>query len=256
MSEHYTLIRQDRNWNDNNNPSLLPKKGGGVCTFIKNSLDFAENAFSTHNKSNKDIEIQWIAISQKPNKTILIANCYRPPQGNIDNFIESIENTLNELDLNRIELYLIGDFNIDILEKKNEKAKKFLDNMKQFGLKQLIKEPTRYSSDKNSGIDLIFTNSDIILRSGVSNVNLSDHQMILLTRKKAKTLKQRCSFVGRSYRHYNKDIFQDCVTNADWVEFEMSNSPTRMWEIMKRNIGEVIDTMCPIRNFMDSSKTN
>ena len=135
------------------------------------------------------------------------------------------------------------------LKKNNVKNKKFITTLKQFGLKQLIDEPTRYSIEKNSGIDLIFTNSDIISKSGVANVNLSDHQMILLTRKKAKSIKQRCSFVGRSYRHYNKEIFQEQIENANWHEFEESRNPIRMWEIMKTNIEGIIDTMCPLKTF-------
>ena len=249
LSNDYTLLRLDRDWNDNNNPNSPPKKGGGVCTFIRNNLDFSENTHSSLNMSSKDIEMQWLSISQKPNKTILIANCYRPPQGNIDRFIEILENILDDMNLTKIEIFLLGDFNIDILEKNDDKNKKFINTLKQFGLKQLIDEPTRYSNEKNSGIDLIFTNSDIISKSGVANVNLSDHQMILLTRKKAKSRKQRCSFEGRSYRHYNKEIFQEQIENANWHEFDESRNPIRMWEIMKTNIEGIIDIMCPMKIF-------
>ena len=249
LSNDYTLLRLDRDWNDNNNSNSPPKKGGGVCTFIRNNLDFSENTHSFLNMSSKDIEMQWLSISQKPNKTILIANCYRPPQGNIDRLIEILENILDDMNLTKIEIFLLGDFNIDILEKNNDKNKKFINTLKQFGLKQLIDEPTRYSNEKNSGIDLIFTNSDIISKSGVANINLSDHQMILLTRKKAKSTKQRCSFEGRSYRHYNKEIFQEQIENANWHKFDENRNPIKMWEIMKINIEGIIDTMCPMKTF-------
>ena len=70
LGSDYSLIRLDRGWNDNNDPNADPKKGGGLCTFIKNSLEFSETAFDYLNVSNKNIEIQWILIYQKPNKTI------------------------------------------------------------------------------------------------------------------------------------------------------------------------------------------
>ena len=193
--------------------------------------------------------MQWLSISQKPNQTILIANCYRPPQGNIEKLIEILENILEDLDLTKIEIFLLGDFDIDIFEKNNDKNKRFVNTLKQFGLKQLIDEPTKYSTEKNSGIDLNFTNSDIISKSGVANVNLSDHQMILISRKRDKIVKQRCSFVGRSYRHYNKELFQERIESANWQEFDESQNPNRMWEIMKDNIEEIIDTMCPLKTF-------
>ena len=90
---------------------------------------------------------------------------------------------------------------------------------KQLGLRQLITEPTRYSPVKDTCKDLFFTNSDIIANVGVGNVNISDHQMIILTRKKAKMLKQQCEFIGRSYRNYNNEIFQKRIRNANWQFF-------------------------------------
>ena len=59
---------------------IKAKKGGGVCTFIKNTLDFSEASFSHLNLSQKNIEIQWISIQQKPNETTLVGNCYRLPK--------------------------------------------------------------------------------------------------------------------------------------------------------------------------------
>ena len=42
-----------------------------------------------------------------------------PPQGNIDSFIDTLEENLENLDLNKIELFLMGDFNIDWSDKNN-----------------------------------------------------------------------------------------------------------------------------------------
>ena len=109
----------------------------------------------------------------------------------------------------------MGDFNIDMLDKKSPTTKKLLDLIKPFGLRQLIKHPTRYSKDKNSSLDQIFTNSDFISNCGVCDINLSDHQMILTTQKKLKIFKTKCNFNGRSYRNYNKEEFQNKVCTAD-----------------------------------------
>ena len=141
--------------------------------------------------------------SQKPNKTILIGNLYRPPQGNAKNCIDMIEHTLSNVDLQKVEIILMGDLNLDLLDKNNKFAKELVNTLKQMGLRQLIKEPTRYSNSKDSCLDLVFTNSNIIARSGVGNINISDHQMVFATRKKVKFFKKKCDFIGRSYRNYN-----------------------------------------------------
>ena len=125
---------------------------------------------------------------------------------------------MSNVDLHRIEVILVGDFNLDILDKNSHSTKEIINTLKQLGLRQIIKEPTRYSHNKDSCLDpffIFFTNSDIIDKTGVCNVNISDHQMNLLTRKKAKFLKLKCNFNGRSYRNYNRDLFQDRIRNAN-----------------------------------------
>ena len=195
------------------------------------------------------IEAQWVSITQKPNKTILIGNLYRPPQGNVSNCSEYLENVLTNIDLHKIEVFLMGDLTLDILDKNNDQAKEIVNTLKQLGLRQLIKEPTRYSQNKDSCLDLFFTNSDIIAESGVCNVNISDHQMILLTRKKPKFLKLKCSFNGRSYRNYNRELFQERIKDADWTFLDVNTSPNDQWKRWMNIITREIDTMCLIKTF-------
>ena len=249
LGSNYTLIRNDRSWNDTQNVALPPKKGGGTCMYIDNKLDFSTSLFGHLNNSTIDLESQWVSIRQKPNKTILLGNLYRPPQGNINNCLDLLDNILADLDLSKIEVTLMGDLNIDILDIHNNPAKELINRMKQMGLRQLIKEPTRFSQTKDSCIDLIFTNSDIVARSGVCNINISDHQMILFTRKKAKFLKQKCDFTGRSYRNYNKVIFLDRIKNADWSFLNVDMNVQDQWEYWLLLIKTELDKMCPLKTF-------
>ena len=136
------------------------------------------------NTSNIDIESQWISIELPNCKPLLIGNVYRPPKGNIDTFTQVLDNILNEIDLSKFELYLMGDMNIDMADKQSEACRKLVDFIKPLGLCQLIKKPTRFSATKNSILDICITNSNFIKKYGVCDVNLSDHQMILVSRLK------------------------------------------------------------------------
>ena len=132
--------------------------------YINNKLSFSDNAYAHFNTSTIDLEAQWVSITQQPNKTIL----YRPPQGNVSNCIDFLVDVLiKNIDLHKTEVFLIGDLNLDILDKDNFSAKQIINTMKQLRLCLFIKEPTRYSRNKDSCIDLIITNSDIIAKSGV-----------------------------------------------------------------------------------------
>ena len=248
LGRDYTLIRNDRNWNDANDPLKPPKRGGGICMYIKNTLQFSDMEYSGYKRSNKNIECQWISISQKPNKTILLGNCYRPPQGDEVKCIDFLDNILSDIDLSMIEVFLMGDLNVDILDKGNN-SKKLLNMTKQMGLRQLIMERTRYSPIRDSCIYLFFTNSDIVSKVGVSNLNISDHQMILLTRKKAKFTKQKCEFVGRSYRNYNKIDFQNRIQNSNWDFLNNEPNIDTQWKLFEQNVLLILDEMCPKKTF-------
>ena len=70
-----------------------------------------------------------------------------------------------------------------MLDKQCEPFRKFT-TLISTGLCQLIKNPTRFPATRNSILDICATSSDFIQQSGVCDVNISDHQMILITRKK------------------------------------------------------------------------
>ena len=139
--------------------------------------------------------------------------------------------------------------NIDMSDKQNESQKKFINFYKPRGLCQIIKSPTRFSSTKNSILDIFVTNSDFIKKCGVCDINLSDHQMILLTRKKSKIPPKKCTFMGRSYRNYNQDMFQDEIRNADWTEYENERTVKGKWNQFIKIIRSKIDISCPLREF-------
>ena len=71
--------------------------------------------------------------------------------------------------------------------------------------------------------------------------------MILVTRKKVKIPKKKCSFVGRSYRNYNKDEFQEQICNADWSHYNRETTVENKWHEMLQIIQSKIDISCPLR---------
>ena len=106
------------------------------------------------------------------------------------NFIDYLEGVFEHLDLAREDLILMGDFNIDFLDKNSQDFKLLNNLIKQTGLDILINKPTHFSSQKNSCIDQILTNSNFIENSDVEDFNLSDHQLIYTIRKKPKKPKE------------------------------------------------------------------
>ena len=75
------------------------------------------------------------------------------------------------------------------------------------GLRQLIGRPTRGHTS-----DLIYTNSPDIANSGVLDLNISDHDLIFVTKKKGMAKRKSVSFMGRSIgimiMKYSKIIYE------------------------------------------------
>ena len=109
--DNFVLYGKDRDWRDN---SGTIKKGGGIATYIKNDYNVSDYALQHLNESTQHGEFQWLLVKNNHCKNIVIANCYRPPSGNIDIFIKSIETKLSTIDRGKNDVFLTGDINIDL----------------------------------------------------------------------------------------------------------------------------------------------
>ena len=145
----YNLIRYDRSWHHENNAH--PKVGGGLLFYIKSPITFSYTDLEFLNSSSPNIEIIWIKILNPNHRDYIIGITYRPPQGSPKEFSNHIEYSLNHIDhIDKFDLFILGDMNINYsdLRSPSRKHLKRLENI--FGLKQLIKEPTRISPTTNS----------------------------------------------------------------------------------------------------------
>ena len=97
---------------------------------------------------------------------------------------------------NDTEIYILGDFNINLLSKQqyifrqtntqsvSHDVKKYFQFFSLYGLEQLIKSPTRVTCNTSSLIDHILTTfPERVSQPGIIDVGLSNHQLIYCTRK-------------------------------------------------------------------------
>ena len=137
----YSIIRNDRNRN-----------GGGVACYIRNDL-----CFNIKNIFSNSIEHVFFEIFIPKVKPIAIGIFYRPPNEN--DFLNIFSNEFQQIDSKTNEIYLLGDFNINLLQngkfilKENQSYKlkssssalvnKYKEFCQTFSLTEIIKEPTR-----------------------------------------------------------------------------------------------------------------
>ena len=237
---NYNLIRLDLAWTEGG----LLKKGGGVCAYLSDTIKYSDCELSNLNKSTIDIEIQWVTIKGQFQKEIIIANVYRPPQGNFKKFLKYMDECIDSIEnLYKKDLFILGDFNIDVSKKNESKTKDLLQNFNSYGLKQYINGTTRYGRN-NSCIDLIFSNSEYVSAAGILDLNFSDHQVVYMTRKKLKPSNEKIKFTGRSYR--NRDIMERIIDKDKALAKAKKTGNSDDWNIAKflRNeTGKLIETV-------------
>lgn len=238
----YNILRNDRSWGTTGNTGDV-KRGGGVCTYIKDDLNVIDTEVKLYNKSNNNIEIQWLELHLLHQRRIVLGTVYRPPNGNVQEFSEYLIEVINALDRGkRQDVFLLGDFNINYLDKTSMAMKhlKNFENLTQ--MKQLINKPTR----KESILDLIYSNSDCVMKADVIDFHLADHLGVFLTRKKDKSPKITVSFEGRSYVNYDRETFVDSLAGHNWDEFYDSEDPEFCYGIILKRIIKQLDDICPI----------
>ena len=249
----FNCARLDRSWRDNDN-SVAPKKGGGLICYAGNKLDMNEFRYAHLNVSSKDLEMQWISIDSKVMRRIVVINVYRPPQGDYKEACKRIHTAINEADLkDNAEIFLMGDFNIDCMDKKSPMYRELASTVSYWDLGACISEATRLGcvqgSVKESCIDNIFTNSRVIEESRVLDWNFSDHLVVMVKRKRARVAREKISFKGRSYRNYVKEDFQAELLQVNWDKFYNNGDPDECWDFIEESIRVYLNRECPQKLF-------
>ena len=64
----------------------------------------------------------WIEIRNNKGKNFLCGCAYRHPNSDTSNFIEYVESTFTKFNKDKYNVFLMGDFNIDLLQYDSHRA--------------------------------------------------------------------------------------------------------------------------------------
>ena len=133
------------------------RTGRGVCIFIHESREFKERKDLSISKN--DSEILFIEVTNKT-KNIILSSVYRPLDSSLKEFKNSVKPIFDNIRRSNKDLYLVGDFNINVLDYENNvKVKNFVNFAFQNSLMPLINKPTRVTRTNAAAIDHIFTSA-------------------------------------------------------------------------------------------------
>jgi len=132
-------------------------QAGGVGAYIKNNLKYLQRRdlqFKMHGCENI-----WLEIIGKRQK-IIIGMVYRHPQYNIDEFSQSLSETIIKIAKNNYVYYVLGNININLLNATNDsRIQQYIDTLCSLGCYPFINKPTRVVNEAETCIDHIYTNN-------------------------------------------------------------------------------------------------
>ena len=133
--------------------------------------------------SSPSIESSFIEIRRPLSKNLIISVIYRPPNSNVNDFVQNFNSLLAKIGKENKLSYLLGDFNLNLMNYHSHSLTGvFVDVSYANVFVPLIVRPTRLTSYSASLIDNIFANyfcNNIV--SGLFLTDVSDHLPIFAT---------------------------------------------------------------------------
>ncbi len=236
IPKDYTITRTDRNGH-----------GGGVAILYRNSFKVSHVKIDSDRfKSPHSLEFVCKGFQIDYNKKFIVCVIYRTQlKKNVTracyNDIINIERLLIQLQSHKTLVYVLGDFNFNLLDSNDRFVKKFSTMYTSLSLRQIIQVSTR----QNSLLDLILTNNNNNLEVGVIDTDISDHYMTLL---KLPIKKNKGEYSIVQYRNYmGIDIENLNTTVADTTFISDVNAVDEYLSLLVKNVTSVFDILAPIK---------
>ena len=187
---------------------------GGVIIYVKDSIHYRRR----NDLELRGIECIWIQLTLK-HKHVLFGLFYRPP--NSDSiYYSGIEDSIHlAIDSGITDIIITGDFNFNMLN--NQTSRKINTFCEQFSLFQCINEPTHFTENSSTLLDiLLVTNKDHLILCGVGDPFLHQEQryhcpiygVFNFRKPKVKAYKRRIW----KYNDGNYELLRQKVTTTDW----------------------------------------
>lgn len=152
-------------------------KCDGLCMYIKDSLSF--DVVDCNLRGCNSICIDVVTPS---GKSLKIIGVYRSPNGDVSNFLESVDEYISSIP-NNVDVCFVGDINLNLCS-NNKITNEYLDLMNGKGYKPYITSYTRVTEKSETCLDHIFLKiSDKMIKYKSGNIlktNITDHFSVSL----------------------------------------------------------------------------
>ena len=205
----------------------LNTQGGGVGIYVNNQLKVT-NLPDYSIFIDKIVETVFVEIELPSKKKIVVGSIYRPNSAyvnmsslqQLEKFLETINSIICKISSTGKRVYLLGDFNIDLLKIEHHKqTADYINSLFSFGCLQLITLPTRCINKSSTLIDHIITNvNSPTYTCGALSSRVSDHFPIFCFLEDKKPRISQKYIKSRNFSAMATLKFQTALKNLNWTD--------------------------------------
>ena len=219
-------------------------KGTGLAMYIKN--EYSYTVLHELSLCNDNIESLFIKITNLTDP-LTVGVVYRPPSGDVIKFNKEMEFLISKLpDENT---YVLGDYNIDLLDLKSKGKAEFEEMVISSGYVPLVSISTHHRPACNKTcIDNIITNQSAsnILVSGKIAGSMSSHSGIFQISKLALTKKSKSSSAKLKIEYdYNTENIKKFKNNLA-IKLESNQAAENCFECLLGIFQSSVDETCKL----------
>lgn len=198
----YNILRRDRE----------AGRGGGVAIYFRSNYRVEEIKLDFLNEHDLN-EHLWINI-RRGVYSFAVGVIYRPPQNNITQCIQCVDNIMSYLTPLINTIIVTGDININLFNLNNPLTVCF----DAYGFSQVVDEPTRVTEFSSTLIDPIFVSTiDLVINHGTINADeISDHRAVwcMLNIPEGKNRSKLYTF--RDFKQFDQNSFLSDLQMFNW----------------------------------------
>ncbi|KAL0839927.1 hypothetical protein ABMA28_016543 [Loxostege sticticalis] len=217
-------------------------RGGGVGFYIRRGLNFK---ICPHPNPTSSIEQMWLSL-QVHNQNVVVGTAYNPPWQDVDLFLDSITESVAAFAW-ADGLILTGDFNIDLLRTGSGKAKAFSQFTHSSNLNQIITEPTHYTDDGSTLIDVVCTDMRVLRVTVEHKPDLSRHCMLLTEFKIKKEKPVPRWVIYRPLKNILPEQLNLDLNAIKWENYECIHNVNQLVRALTASIRGLMDLHAPLK---------
>ena len=235
----------------------IGREKGGVCLYIKDHIKYKLRQDLCI--ANSNLESCFIEIENSFGKNVLVGEVYRA-HTSIDDFTRDIGKIYSKLSSENKKLYIMGDFNIDLLKEDTQRPiHDYLDMTYSYSLIPTIYKPTRITEHSATIIDNILTNIDNTAETAIIVTDITDHLPTVLVSnmcsKEKEKQKPKVTF-KRRYTDDNINLFKSKLSKVDWENILVNANVNVDYTIFLNKFDDLYNECVPLRKCNNKRKRN